>query len=105
MTTSWLFWALLAAAFAASTLLKAGLSWLVHLRLGWRVHSHVSCDLRRKHAGFQTSLQLLLNRFQTLLQITFFVILVNAVSCLALALRPQRFAPPPGAGGGELWLL
>jgi hypothetical protein len=52
----------LSSAFAASTLLKVVLAWLTHLRLGWRVHSHVSCDLRRKHAGFQTSVQLLLNR-------------------------------------------
>ena len=85
--------AALGAAFATYTLAKLACARAAHARLGWRQHSRVACDLRRKGAEFERSLGLLLGRLRTLQRVALVVTAVNLSSCLALALA--------GAGAGQ----
>ena len=87
----------LGAAFAAYTLAKLACARAAHARLGWRQHSRVACDLRRKGAGFERSLGMLLGRLRTLQRVALVVTAVNLSSCLALALAGAG----AGAGAGQ----
>lgn len=52
--------------------------------LGWRQHSWLSCDLRRRHAAERQLLQHILNRYRTLCRCCMHGVLISVVSALVL---------------------
>ncbi|WIA35326.1 hypothetical protein OEZ86_003781 [Tetradesmus obliquus] len=80
----------LAGCFIAAALLNSWLAFITYQQFGWRVHSKLACDYRRKHAVEKQQLYFLVSRFKTLLRFSWHALLVNTVSCLVLALTAQR---------------
>jgi len=85
----------LAASLSVVTAAKLALAHLTYVRLGWREHGRIGCDLRRKHAVTERALQQLVNRFHGLVRLTVCVVFINTGSCLALALDAA------GSGGAS----
>jgi hypothetical protein len=80
----------LAGCFVAAAVLNGWLSFITYQQFGWRVHSKLACDYRRKHALEKQQLYFLVSRFRTLLRFSWHAALVNMVSCLVLALTAQH---------------
>lgn len=82
-------WGMLAVATSMLDLLLLHLS---YHQLGWRQHSWLSCDLRRRHAAEQQQLRQSLNTFNTYSCSCGHILVLSLVNGLVLALVPDSTA-------------
>ncbi|WIA15147.1 hypothetical protein OEZ85_001834 [Tetradesmus obliquus] len=83
----------LAGCFIAAALLNSWLAFITYQQFGWRVHSKLACDYRRKHAVEKQQLYFLVSRFKTLLRFSWHALLVNTALPLFWAFSPQFMWP------------
>lgn len=56
--------------FVAGTTINIWLAYLTHQQFGWRVHSRIPCDFRRKHVAEKRHLYIAVNRWVPALMIS-----------------------------------